>query len=144
LALFGDWHEPIKAVIEATDESAILHNDIYDRKPVQHWSRGRVTLLGDAAHPMTPNLGQGACQAIEDAVTLAQCLKQHSCVVAALQTYQKRRVSRTNSIVRQSWRIGQIGQLQNPAICSLRDFMMKSLPTRMQLKQFARIVGYEP
>jgi 2-polyprenyl-6-methoxyphenol hydroxylase-like FAD-dependent oxidoreductase len=143
LALFGDWHEPIKAVIEATDESAILHNDIYDRKPVQHWSRGRVTLLGDAAHPMTPNLGQGACQAIEDAVTLAQCLKQHSCVVAALQTYQKRRVSRTNSIVRQSWRIGQIGQLQNPAICSLRDFMMKSLPTRMQLKQFERIVGYE-
>jgi 2-polyprenyl-6-methoxyphenol hydroxylase-like FAD-dependent oxidoreductase len=143
LALFGDWHAPIKAVIEATEEQAILHNDIYDRKPVQHWSRGRVTLLGDAAHPMTPNLGQGACQALEDAVVLAQCLKQYSSIVTALQSYQKRRISRTNSIVRQSWLIGQIGQLENPAICSLRDMMMKCLPTSIQLKQFEQIVGYE-
>ncbi|HEY6409092.1 MAG TPA: FAD-dependent monooxygenase [Ktedonobacteraceae bacterium] len=143
LALFGDWHAPIKAVIEATEEPAILHNDIYDRKPVQHWSTGRVTPLGDAAHPMTPNLGQGACQAIEDAVVLAQCLKQNSSIVAALQTYEKRRVSRANAIVRLSWRIGQIGQLENPAVCSLRDIMMKNLPTSIQLKQFERIVGYE-
>jgi 2-polyprenyl-6-methoxyphenol hydroxylase-like FAD-dependent oxidoreductase len=143
LALFGDWHVPIRAVIEATEESAILHNDIYDRKPLQHWTKGRVTLLGDAAHPMTPNLGQGACQALEDAVVLAQCFKQHKSVVAALQTYEKKRISRTNAIVRLSRRIGQIGQLENPAACALRDIIMKSIPTGLQLKQFERIVGYE-
>ncbi|HLQ29412.1 MAG TPA: FAD-dependent monooxygenase [Ktedonobacteraceae bacterium] len=143
LELFGDWHEPIRAVIEATVESAILHNDIIDRQPVKHWTKGRVTLLGDAAHPMTPNLGQGACQAIEDAVVLAQCLKEHKNVVSALQLYEKKRVSRTNSIVRDSWRIGQIGQLENPLVCMLRDALMKRLPAGIQLKQFERIVGYE-
>lgn len=143
LALFGDWHKPIRMVIEATAELAILHNDIYDRKPLHHWTRGRVTLLGDAAHPMTPNLGQGACQALEDAVVLAQCLKQSGSVIAALQSYEKRRLSRTNAIVRLSRRIGQIGQVQNPTVCSLRDMMMKSLPTTIQLKQFEQIVGYD-
>src|ERR1700720_3570214 len=53
---------------------AILRNDIYDREPLPLWSENRITLLGDAAHPMTPNLGQGGCQAIEDAVVLAACL----------------------------------------------------------------------
>ena len=67
--LFRGW-EPIAAPIGATPESAILRNDIYDRDPLSRWSCDRVTLLGDATHPMTPNLGQGACQAIEDAVVL--------------------------------------------------------------------------
>jgi len=67
--LFRGW-EPIAAPIGATPESAILRNDIYDPDPLSRWSCDRVTLLGDAAHPMTPNLGQGACQAIEDAVVL--------------------------------------------------------------------------
>ncbi|HET9109843.1 MAG TPA: FAD-dependent monooxygenase, partial [Ktedonobacterales bacterium] len=74
LDLFSSWHEPIAAVIAATDEADILRNDIYDRPPLTSWSRGRVTLLGDAAHPMTPNMGQGVCQAIEDAVVLAERL----------------------------------------------------------------------
>src|SRR5262249_48152410 len=69
------WHAPIEAVIESTQEDVLLRNDIFDRPPVTRWSEGRVTLLGDAAHPMTPNLGQGACQAIEDAVILASLLQ---------------------------------------------------------------------
>ena len=71
LDLFRGWHAPIEALIEATDESVILRNDVYDRPPLPHWSVGRATLLGDSAHPMTPDMGQGACQAIEDAVILA-------------------------------------------------------------------------
>ncbi len=57
LGLFHTCHDPVPAVIEATDEAAILRNDIYDRPALHHWSQGRVTLLGDAAHPMTPNMG---------------------------------------------------------------------------------------
>ena len=76
MRLFGRWHHPIPALISGTEETAIRRDDLYDREPVSgSWGTGRVTLLGDAAHPSTPNLGQGACQAIEDAVTLARCLK---------------------------------------------------------------------
>ncbi len=71
LDLVSSCHEPAWAVVEATEASAIVPTDIYDRPPIPSWSQGRVTLVGDAAHPMTPNLGQGACQAIEDAFLLA-------------------------------------------------------------------------
>ena len=59
---------------QATDMSAIYRREIVDRDPIKKWGSGRVTLLGDAAHAMTPNLGQGACQAIEDGVALTRCL----------------------------------------------------------------------
>src|SRR5262249_16464657 len=83
LRLFGDWHAPIRALIEATDESKILRNDIYDLEPLPRWTDGRVALLGDAAHATTPNMGQGACQALEDAVVLGQCLRPDVDVVTA-------------------------------------------------------------
>src|SRR5436190_18144231 len=95
--LFHDWHDPIPAVIEATAETDILRNDIYELKHLRHWSRGRVTLLGDAAHAMTPNLGQGACIAIEDGVVLASCLEVERDVVTALKLYETRRVKGANS-----------------------------------------------
>ena len=71
---FGPWHAPVRAVIEATPPERILRTDIADRDPITRWHDGPVVLLGDAAHPMTPNLGQGACQAIEDAYALAEAL----------------------------------------------------------------------
>jgi 2-polyprenyl-6-methoxyphenol hydroxylase-like FAD-dependent oxidoreductase len=74
LQAFASCRESIGRLIEATDEEAILCNDLFDRSPLRHWGSGRVTLLGDAAHPLTPNLGQGACQALEDALVLAGCL----------------------------------------------------------------------
>ena len=75
LGLLRGWSGPVPALIEATEEPAILRTDIYDRDPPRkRWGEGRLTLLGDAAHPMTPDLGQGACQAIEDALELARCL----------------------------------------------------------------------
>ena len=92
LKLFRGWHEPVEDLIEATDESAILRNDVYDRPALRRWSVGRVTLLGDAAHPMTPDMGQGACQAIEDAVVLADCLTRWSEVAEALRAYESLRI----------------------------------------------------
>jgi 2-polyprenyl-6-methoxyphenol hydroxylase-like FAD-dependent oxidoreductase len=74
---FKEWASPVPEVIEATEPEAILKHEIVDRRPVRRWGKGRVTLLGDAAHPTTPNLGQGACLAIEDALILAQCLAEN-------------------------------------------------------------------
>ncbi len=70
---FGDWHDPVPRLLEEVDEAALLHHDLYDLPPLSTYVEGRVALVGDAAHAMTPNLGQGACQALEDAVVLARC-----------------------------------------------------------------------
>ena len=73
---FAGWYSPIPAVVAATEPAAMMKNDIIDRPPSWPWGRGRATLLGDAIHPTTPNMGQGACQALEDAIVLADCLRR--------------------------------------------------------------------
>ena len=128
LARFGDWHEPIGAVVEATPDASILRTDIADREPVEDWGEGRVTLLGDAAHPMTPNLGQGGCQAIEDAVVLDLCLTAHPIVMAALRDYEDRRRARTARVVTEARRFGDIGQLENGALRALRNAAVRWTP----------------
>ena len=143
LMRFGGWHKPVPVAIRATEEPKILRHDIYDREPVKRWGKGRATLLGDAAHPMTPDLGQGACQAIEDAVVLARCLKEESDVASALRLYEARRADRTAYLVRLSRRLSQVGQLESPLACWLRDTALKAIPQRMQLRQLEAIAGYE-
>lgn len=143
LTLFQDWFDPIPAVLKATPAEAILRNDIFDRPPLDTWSRGRVTLLGDAAHPMTPNLGQGACQAIEDGLVLARCLKGSPDVPLAFHLYQIKRLERANTIVNRSRFVGTAGQLQHPLACRLRNLLAKIVPPRRQLNQLDWIAGYE-
>jgi 2-polyprenyl-6-methoxyphenol hydroxylase-like FAD-dependent oxidoreductase len=130
-SLFGHWHAPIGELLAATPEDAVVRTDIHDRPPVARWSRGRVTLLGDAAHPMTPNLGQGGCQAIEDAVVLAECLARGSAVDAALAEYESRRRERANQIVDRSWRMGQLAQLESPTGRFLRDSLFRLVPVSL-------------
>jgi 2-polyprenyl-6-methoxyphenol hydroxylase-like FAD-dependent oxidoreductase len=108
-------------LIAATDEGAILRNDIFDRRPVRHWGNGPVTLLGDAAHPPTPNLGQGAGLALEDALVLAGCLADQREPAAALRSFEGRRMKRSAVIIEQSSLFGKIGQREHPLLCSLRD-----------------------
>jgi len=127
LGYFRDWFSPIPELIKATQDG-ILRNDIVDRTPLRSWGRGRVTVLGDAAHPMTPNLGQGACQAIEDAVTLAHCFELRDKGAAILRSYEGMRIRRTTSITNQSLRVGIMGQLQNPLACKLRDTVTRLAP----------------
>jgi 2-polyprenyl-6-methoxyphenol hydroxylase-like FAD-dependent oxidoreductase len=114
LARFGDWHRPVRAIIEATPAARILRTDISDRPPIRSWHRGRVVLLGDAAHPMTPNIAQGACQAIEDAVVLADRLATEPDLPRALRAYEERRVSRANGMVVAARRFGAVAQWKNP------------------------------
>lgn len=144
LATFRGWHDPIEELIGATDERAILHTAIYDRDPLgERWGDGQVSLLGDAAHPMTPDLGQGACQAIEDAVVLAKCLSEEGAPASALRRYEARRARRVAAIVQRSRRLGRVAQLENPFLCGLRDIVLKKTPDQMLLRQAEEIVSYE-
>ena len=142
LRRFRGWHDPIEALITATPDRAILRNDMYDRAPIAHWGRGRVTLLGDAAHPMTPNLGQGGCQAIEDAVVLGSQLNNvpASALTEALRSYETRRVARTSMIVNTSRRIGAIAQIENPVLIAMRNAMVKAVGGKMQARQMASLI----
>jgi len=143
LERFGDWHAPIPALLEATEEGVILHNPIFDRDPAEVWGEGRVTLLGDAVHPTTPNLGQGACQAIEDAVVLARCLAGQAEVEGALRAYEAARRKRTSEITLLSRRFGSMAQASHPLVCRLRDTVMRMTPPRLLQKQLREIVGYQ-
>jgi 2-polyprenyl-6-methoxyphenol hydroxylase-like FAD-dependent oxidoreductase len=141
LARFGDWHEPIASLIAATEEAAILRHDIYDRPPARRWGQGWVTLLGDAAHPMTPNLAQGAGQAIEDAASLARWLAQESDPAIALRGYEQERQARTAPLVIQSRRMGWMGQLAHPLACTIRDRLVKLTPPSVMEHQLEAIVS---
>ncbi len=143
LRRFRGWHVPIEAVIGATPADAILRHDIYDRPPLRRWGAGRVTLLGDAAHPMTPNLGQGACQAIEDAVVLMKQVSAGGAVAGVLRAYEAERMQRTAWLVAQSRRIGAVGQWHNPLGVAVRDMLIKVLGARLQERQLVRVIGHE-
>ena len=121
LRRFRGWADPVRALLEATPEAAIYRREIADRDPIRIWGRDRVTLLGDAAHPITPNLGQGACQAIEDAVVLADQLGSGIDAVAALRIYELSRLERTSSFVRRARMIGSMGRWRNPLSCLIRE-----------------------
>src|SRR5262249_2903389 len=76
--LFAGWYRPVLELIETTPHSSILKTGAFDRPPAQSWGKERMTLLGDAIHPTTPNLGQGGCLAMEDAMVLARCFEKYS------------------------------------------------------------------
>ncbi len=87
-----DWAVPFRQFVEATDDDAILRNDIADRPARKVWGVGRASLLGDAIRATTPDLGQGAChKALEDAVILADCLRRSTRVEDGLREYEARR-----------------------------------------------------
>jgi 2-polyprenyl-6-methoxyphenol hydroxylase-like FAD-dependent oxidoreductase len=141
LAACRDWASPVLDFIQATPEDAIIQNDIVDRIPLKRWGLGRVTLLGDAAHASTPNLGQGACQAIEDAVTLADAIRSNPNVEAALRTYERLRIPRTTAIVNDSWRAGQLLQTEQPIVAAFRDRLSASrIGKHIQTRMFRKLL----
>jgi 2-polyprenyl-6-methoxyphenol hydroxylase-like FAD-dependent oxidoreductase len=143
LGKFGAWHHPVGMLIETTPAEEILRNDIYDFEPMEQWHRGRVVLLGDAAHATTPNMGQGACQAMESAVVLARCLAQEGELAAALGAYERERQGRTAWITNQSWRIGRVGQIDKRWLCGVRDFVLRMTPATVLKRQLATAVGWQ-
>ena len=113
LHLFEDWYHPAAQLIEATAPHSILTTAACDREPTRTWGDKRVTLLGDAIHPTTPNLGQGGCLAMEDALVLARCFERYGPTEEALRKYEGCRYQRTAAITRYSRYYGRIGQSEN-------------------------------
>src|SRR3954447_117715 len=137
------WREPIEAILADTDPAEIHRTVIYDRPPVERWSTARATLLGDAAHPMTFNVGQGACQAIEDAALLARKLTQESSVSAALQAYEAERKPRTAKFQNLAARLGGMGQWSNPVQVFVRNNMMRVMYRSVALKSHREDMAYK-
>ena len=141
LRLFGSWHEPVRAVIEATPPATTVRKDVYDRLPGRTWTQGRVALIGDAIHLMTPDLGQGACQAMVDAVTLADCLAHGGSLRAALASYQRQRWRNAAFTTMLARTFGTMGQLDRRLTCGARDALVRAMPLSVQLRQLDLVVG---
>ncbi|AYB36879.1 FAD-dependent monooxygenase [Brevibacillus laterosporus] len=141
--IFEGYHSPVVQVLSKTPDEKMIHNDIFDLETPEQFVSGRTLLLGDAGHAITPNLGQGACQAIEDALELARCFIQHSSVELAYQAFEMRRIKRTRAISQISLKVGKIAQLENPFLCGLRNSVMRLTPSSLQNKQMKDLFNVE-
>lgn len=140
---FESWHAPIAAVIDAAQEDAILRNDVYFLEPLPRWSRGRIILLGDAAHATTPGVGQGAAQAIEDAVVLAGRLGAGADLTNALREYESIRRPRVKRVLKLSRRADRAAQLASPLGWRLRNALASRTPARVQRRQLGPLIRHK-
>lgn len=129
-ARFNHLPEEVRKVLDKQEETGILLHDIYDLKPLKTFVYGRTLLLGDAAHATTPNLGQGAGQAMEDAIVLANCLKTYD-FDNALSRYDSLRVAHTKKVIKKSRAIGKIAQSSNTIVIKVRDLISKVIPNKL-------------
>ncbi|MDN4165869.1 FAD-dependent monooxygenase [Cytophagales bacterium LB-30] len=136
---FATYHTPIRQLLEATEENAIIYTDIFDLSPIPRYAFGHALLLGDAAHATTPNMGQGACLAIEDAAILASCLKKTKDVALAFRQFEQKRMARARDIVEQSWRLGQVAQWENSLLVGLRNTAFRLMPQSLSTQQLRKI-----
>lgn len=142
---YAGWHHPIPQLLAATPPQALLRNDIHTLDtPLATYVCGAVALLGDAAHAVTPDLGQGACQALEDAATLAALLEATTDAGSALTAYDEQRRPRTQQLVRASARFGRIAQWRNPLAAAVRDALTSVVPARAYLASTAETLSWRP
>jgi 2-polyprenyl-6-methoxyphenol hydroxylase-like FAD-dependent oxidoreductase len=142
---FRDWHPPIPRLISASKPSALLRNDIYFvREPVPGFAVGATVLLGDAAHAVTPDIGQGACLAIEDAVVLAATMAGHDDVAAGIADYDRLRRPRTQKLAKISGRSAQVQQASKPVTAALRDLAVYLMPRGAYLSAAQEALGWSP
>lgn len=137
--LFREFHADILQIINATHKDHIHLSEISDLKPIDRWQDENVCLVGDAAHATTPNLGQGACQAIEDAYVLGKLLDTGIAIEHTFKEYEKLRRKKAHTIVNTSWAVGKMAHLENDVAIWLRNLAMKNLPASANRKQMDMI-----
>jgi 2-polyprenyl-6-methoxyphenol hydroxylase-like FAD-dependent oxidoreductase len=140
---FRDWCDPIPGVLAAATPEQVLRNDIYYLPRLRDYTRGPVALLGDAAHAMTPNLGQGGCQALEDAATLS-VLASGPDLAAALRRYDELRRPRTQQLWKRSLQGGRLSHLVPAPARVARNALLRALPRSVFLRSLARPFSWRP
>jgi 2-polyprenyl-6-methoxyphenol hydroxylase-like FAD-dependent oxidoreductase len=142
---FASWHAPIAALLDATDADSVLHHDVYELvTPLKSYVSGRVAFVGDAAHAMQPNLGQGACQGLEDAVVLAAALSSDE-IGPALARYDAERRPRSQGIARAARQTARMGQqLKNPFAAAVRDLAFRAAPEGLLAKSMMKYTQWHP
>lgn len=132
---YRSYPEPVGSILAATEAGSVIQTDLFDFAPLPRWAEGRVGLLGDAAHAMTPNLGQGGAQAIEDAIALARAVRLHGASERALQEYERVRRPKAAALVKLSWRLGGVAHWENPLLRAVRNGALRAIPARLQDRQ---------
>jgi 2-polyprenyl-6-methoxyphenol hydroxylase-like FAD-dependent oxidoreductase len=135
----SQFHEPFRAIVRATREDDLRLDELFERDPIDDWGTGRVTLLGDAAHPMLPHAGQGAAQALEDAVALGHVLRNTTAPDEALRRYERVRAARTRAIVQLARRNARMGSIKSAAGCWMRDLVIRLIPESVILKSLVAL-----
>jgi 2-polyprenyl-6-methoxyphenol hydroxylase-like FAD-dependent oxidoreductase len=136
---FKTYHAPIPAILEETKDENLLWNDIIDLKPISRYAFNNILLIGDAAHATTPNLGQGACQAIEDAVVISGELSRNNDIKQAFKNFEAKRLERTHYVINTSYSIGKIAQIENKFLASARNFIFRRTPSSVNEKQLRKL-----
>ncbi|WP_041292830.1 FAD-dependent monooxygenase [Kineococcus radiotolerans] len=146
---FATWHDPVPACVDATAREDVLRHDVHDlARPLASFVKGRTVLLGDAAHAMTPDLGQGAGQAVEDAATLVVLLRSNpgtgDGLAAALARYDHERRRRTAVLARRSRLVGAVGQLSHPLAVAVRDGVLRATPAAALARAAEQVQRWTP
>lgn len=136
---FAGFHSPIPEILKVSETKNMIWNDIIDHNPINRYAYGNVVLIGDAAHATTPNMGQGACQAIEDAIVLADELSKNASAKQAFKQFEQRRIKRTHAIVNTSRMIGSMAQTASPLLAAIRNGIMRMMPSSFNKRQLKRL-----
>jgi 2-polyprenyl-6-methoxyphenol hydroxylase-like FAD-dependent oxidoreductase len=140
---FGQYHAPIPEILANTQTHQLIWNDICDLPALPQYAFGNILLIGDAGHATTPNLGQGACQAIEDAVILAKILSQSDNFPDAGKSFEQQRLARTQWVIKQSYRLGRVAHLQNRFLVKLRNQVFRLMPASVNQRQLDKLFNVE-
>jgi 2-polyprenyl-6-methoxyphenol hydroxylase-like FAD-dependent oxidoreductase len=135
------WADPVPAILAATPPEKVLRNDLYDRTSARQWSRGPIVVVGDAAHPMRPHLGQGGCQGLEDAAILARFVQRCDDLPSAFARFSAFRRPRITALVRESAMIGRIVNLRPVSLSTLATRATTVVPEALLTRHLASIAA---
>lgn len=143
LEIYKEFHHDVLSLVEATPKTSVILNNIIDLQPIIKWHKNKICLVGDAAHATTPNMGQGACQAVEDAFVLGQLFNKGSNVKEIFKQYEQLRQKKARKIIKTSWKIGEIAHFENDFAIWCRSQLLKLIPDSLNEKQLDKIFNID-